>query len=629
MSFLVSGAPLAAAPRLQFAKTDVFTVGSNGQLSVSSVEGAGNWSQPLPISPANFAIPLSSIAACEYLGPGILGAVVFIFDVKGALHVFANSSFRGSWSGAPISPSGTAPAGACLAVAPHFTSASIGDYVEAFYVDVNGALSVTYPTAETVWATQEISVQGITQAGAFVAASPEWRTEASGALQILSTDVFLIDLNGALNVFTCSPTQGWSPAQKISADGMFSSGTRIATSRQFGAGYLGHGDQTDVFVVDNSGALWVFYKFGSSRWLTEQLGPKGLFSSESAVTACRQFGANTTDVFLLDSAATLWIATAQAASPWKLVPLAQAQNWDGSSALAACQQVGSGTTPFPGNQTDLFLIDATSALNVYFVSGSEPWQRFVVPTAAEFSGTALASNNNHVLMSNCQVLLGLQVLVTVTEDIVPIGQGGFGFQLNGYSRKGSVDVWQQFAIFNSPGSETLTCEVQCWTLTKGFNIGGSLPLTGLPNNVLPKGWQLRFILTPDALYNIASATFEVWNTTQQIANLPLDLLQWPAKNWTITEADLAPLLGFQLDIVASGGAANATLTSGAGFIEYINQDITAPLTTMSATTPATCFDPSHWPTGETSNVSYSLVPATTAGSIVQFFQTISLGLLGS
>jgi len=30
--------------------------------------------------------------------------------------------------------------------------------VAAFYVDVNGALSFTYPTAETVWATQEISL---------------------------------------------------------------------------------------------------------------------------------------------------------------------------------------------------------------------------------------------------------------------------------------------------------------------------------------------------------------------------------------------------------------------------------------------------------------------------------------
>jgi hypothetical protein len=417
MRFLVSGNFLAAAPRLQFAKTDVFSVGSNGQLSVSSVEAAGNWSQPLPISPANFANTLSWIAACDYLGPGSLGAVAFLFDVLGTLHVFANDSLTGSWSGAPISRPITAPAGAFLAVAPHFTSASVGDYIMIFYVDVNGALSLTYPTGEALWVSQEISAQGIASAGAFVAASPEWHTNSSGALQNINTDVFLIDVDGALNVFTLSPTQPWS-RQKISADGMFGSSTQIAASRQFGAGNNGHGDQTDVFAVDNSGALWVFYKFGASRWLSEQLGPEGLFSSGTSIAACQQFGADLTDVFLLDQSATLWIVTAQGAGAWKVVPLSEAQNWGAWSGVAACQQVGSGTTPFPGNQTDLFLIDATSALNVFFVTGSEPWQRFVVPAAAEFSGTALASNNNYILMSNCQVLLGLEVLVTVTEDIV-------------------------------------------------------------------------------------------------------------------------------------------------------------------------------------------------------------------
>jgi hypothetical protein len=140
---------------------------------------------------------------------------------------------------------------------------------------------------------------------------------------------------------------------------------------------------------------------------------------------------------------------------------------------------------------------------------------------------------------------------------------------------------------------------------------------------------VRFTLVPDKLYNIATAIFEVWNATEQVAKCTIDLLNSPAKNWTITEADLAPLLGFQLNIVSSGGAAKASLTSGAGLITYTNKDITAPLTTMSAITPANCFDPSHWPIGETSNVSYGLVPATTSGSIVQPFQTISLGLLGS
>ena len=64
----------------------------------------------------------------------------------------------------------------------------------------------------------------------------------------------------------------------------------------------------------------------------------------------------------------------------------------------------------------------------------------------------LSSSNNAVLTDNCRSLRSLTMSLSVTEDLVPLGNAGFSLQLNSYPQPGSISQtqtlnWFQYIIY--------------------------------------------------------------------------------------------------------------------------------------------------------------------------------------
>jgi hypothetical protein len=179
------------------------------------------------------------------------------------------------------------------------------------------------------------------------------------------TDMFIVDGDGQLNVFWVQGEGVWNGPAKIGPAAFAPPGCSSAASQQFGAN-----NQTDVFLVDNSGQLNVFWVQGEGVWVGPvKIGPAGFAPPGSGLAASQQFGANNqTDVFLVDNAGQLNVFWVQGEGVWvgpvKIGPAAFAPP---GSGLAASQQFGA------NNQTDVFLVDNAGQLNVFAVQGDGSW----------------------------------------------------------------------------------------------------------------------------------------------------------------------------------------------------------------------------------------------------------------
>jgi len=80
----------------------------------------------------------------------------------------------------------------------------------------------------------------------------------------------------------------------------------------------------------------------------------------------------------------------------------------------------------------------------------------------------LSGNNNVVLVSQCNNLQGLTVTFQVTEDLVTLGNKGFGLQLNCFPQAGQVFQnqtlnWFQYAmIIGNPNDQKVSWAVEYW-----------------------------------------------------------------------------------------------------------------------------------------------------------------------
>ncbi len=85
------------------------------------------------------------------------------------------------------------------------------------------------------------------------------------------TNVWVVDNSGRLVVFLVECVGGWNGPVAVSAPGFAPPGSAVTTSQQFGAV-----NQTDVFVVDNIGRMNVFYVQGAGSWAgPAPIGPPG------------------------------------------------------------------------------------------------------------------------------------------------------------------------------------------------------------------------------------------------------------------------------------------------------------------------------------------------------------------
>jgi hypothetical protein len=226
--------------------------------------------------------------------------------------------------------------------------------------------------------------------------------------------------------------------------------------------------------------------------------------------------------------------------------------------------------------------------------------------AAPIPASGLGSNSNY-FMCNCDFILGLSVIINVTQDIV--GTDGFGFQVNCYSASGDVDGAQQY-VFSMDPSGNLWAWVNNWQNPSTALVNTRTRLGTFSGAELPAGYSLTVALLNDANGNITGAVYSVTdNAGNPAGNATIDLIP------LVQAADLAPIVAFQLDFVDWANGGNTTLSSGAGEITY-----TATSSLTVENTEPGCVD---WGYGtlETANSIYSPVPAGTGQEFTQAFAT--------
>lgn len=257
-------------------RTDVFAIGSTGQLTMFYVEDSGAWSMHAPIGPGNFpptgsvfAPPGAQLAVSQQFG--IANRTdVFVVDNTGTLNFFYcdNGDVKG-WQGPiAISVAGFAPPGAHVAACQRAANANQTD---VYVVDQTGTLQVFSVVGNGNWsAPVKISDAGFAPAGAAVAASPRYGVKDQ-------TDVYVAQTSGAMNVFSVGSPGVWSKPAVISPPGFQAPpwATIVAAAR---AGVSG---QTDVYVTDHKGQLTVFSWLNlivpvphlGPVWTTTSIGP--------------------------------------------------------------------------------------------------------------------------------------------------------------------------------------------------------------------------------------------------------------------------------------------------------------------------------------------------------------------
>lgn len=375
----------------------------------------------------------------------------------------------------------------------------------------------------------------------------------------------------------------------------------LAASQQFGV------EQTDVFSVDESGTLNVSWVFAQGPWQgPSTIGPTGVTTSGAYVATSQQIGANQTDVFLIDKTGQLDVFWVDGGGAWqgpgKIGPAGLASP---GSFLAASQQIGL-------TQTDLFLLDKNGLFNIFYVVGSNPWNGPVVradPVAAPGSG--LGSNSNYILNDNCSSILGLSVSLYVTEDMVWKSASGtldgFSIQLNAYSPKNKTCAVQQYVI-SLQGTE-LQSIINNYTSAPKQLFLSYVSLTSVPSTKIPAGYVLTITLQNDSNGNITGAKFVVVNAQgSTVANVTQTILSISGA----TSTDLAPIVAFELDIVGPADGESTVLSSGVGYIVYSSP---SPLTVLNA--QPSCTEAPSVITEETANSFYGPMSATPSTMFTQ------------
>ena len=198
----------------------------------------------------------------------------------------------------------------------------------------------------------------------------------------------------------------------------------------------------------------------------------------------------------------------------------------------------------------------------------------------------LSSNNNAILVNNCQNLQNLTVTLQVTQDLITLGNTGFSMQVNSYPQtssksQGQTLNWFQYIIYvGGPVTNGVGWEIQYWSvgaqsyapnqpwppsytpnppnttpwlpvLSNDYEVQG---FGSAPSNQILAGSVMQIQLTTDSSGNVTAAAFSVTDPAGKVSNA----------KFTFPAGAVYPIYGFQVDLVGPGGGAPCTFTSGAG-----------------------------------------------------------------
>jgi hypothetical protein len=262
-------------------------------------------------------------------------------------------------------------AGGPFAVSRHFDA----DRTDLFVVSLNGQLNVFFANGAGRWAgSPGYGPVNMAQPHTAIAATKRFGTDNQ-------TGVFLVDQHGQLQAFWAGPN-GVNGPTPIGAKGLAQKGAPLSASRQFG----GH-DQTDVFLFDTTGQLNVFWARGASPLNGPvKIGPEGFAPNGAQLAAAQRFGTMQTDVFVIDKAGALsrfWVDTGGWNGPEKI---SESDFAKPGGHVAAGQPAGK------GDQTDVFFVDKRGQLVVFSAAKEGSWSGPVAigPTGFADPGAAIA-----------------------------------------------------------------------------------------------------------------------------------------------------------------------------------------------------------------------------------------------
>ncbi len=207
-------------------------------------------------------------------------------------------------------------------------------------------------TSATTWCTEEQS--NVTYGGlpegpqnqftqTFVAGTPLFEPNAAFAATqrfgapTAQTDVLIVAGDGGLRVFSVVGGGGWTGPTLVGPTGLVPSGANLAAAQRIGAG-----GQTDAFVIGKNGQLQAFWAKATGGWNGPV--PFGLanFPPGAHVAASQQFGAyNQTDVFAVDNSGQLQVYFIQNLGDWVgPQPIGKTGFAPPGAPLAAIQKTG-------------------------------------------------------------------------------------------------------------------------------------------------------------------------------------------------------------------------------------------------------------------------------------------------
>jgi hypothetical protein len=645
MAYFVAGGSTAACPHPGVTQTDLFTVNQNGELCCLTVQAAGTWSSPLPLTAQQFAAPGSFVAVSPDYGADVPGVDVFLVDNTGALKLFTQATPGSSWRNVTLGQSGQFAGGAQTFVVLPGTllQTDIVNQINVLICDQAGTLQCFHRDASQEWSVEPVFQLGLKAANANLAGL----FRVSNSQRVQDRRFFFVDSTGVLNCGT-DTGNGWQMSTIALGGSTLIPSTMLAASARFGTATAASDDLDDanVFAVDSQGRL-VCYAFGSSgvwQWtpITNLSPAGGYFAPPGApVAACREYfkGVGSpyqTDVFVVGNDQGLYVCFSQNGAPWDAPVQILANVGNVNSSIAVTHQAGAPSAGAPP-QTDLFLCDLNQHLSVFYIFENSRWLREVLPDGFDPNVPLLQGGEQVVFSTGAAFLSNLQVDILITEDLVPALQidawgnpvGGLSLQLNCDGATADNSYWEQFtfsldpySFFAPSGTPSLTAAVECWQRAGGFidvetfQFLLDLPSTATPR--IPAGYRLRIELTASAPGNaVIEAKFFVFDPSgSQTGYWDAQLLTMQLRGPNGVDTGVVPisalsrLVSFQLNIVGFDAGQRTQLLSGAGTISYTS---TIPLT------PALI---AHTNTAEDSNCIYSTVPTTSSNTFQQRFQVL-------
>jgi hypothetical protein len=231
------------------------------------------------------------------------------------------------------------------------------------------------------------------------------------------TDVFVVDTTGTLNVYWCQNGTKWGGPVLVGATGILPEAAPLAACQQMGAP-----NQTDVFVVDNNGTLQVFWVQGANNWSPEPapIGPSGHFNAGAFVAAGPGYDAsNRTDVYAVDKYGSICVLSVVATNPWSQQPvfIGPPNAAPPGAPIAVCERADT------QGQTDVYVVDGSGTLWVYSRAPGAVWTR---DAGTQIGPAGLAPNSKQASRQTrgSYVVACPQYGVTGQTDVFLINQTG-------------------------------------------------------------------------------------------------------------------------------------------------------------------------------------------------------------